>query len=135
MTPATRAASGPEPGGSGPRLRQVVQVLVTLEAVALVVGAVAGVIAVAAGDPSNPGAVLSLAAIALVLGIGLGFCARGIASGARWARGPVLTWQLLQAGVAMPLSASGAWWVGVPLLAVAVVAGVLVAGRHVITTE
>jgi len=44
----------------------------------------------------------------------------------------VLTWQLLQAGVAMPLSTTRLWWVGVPLLAVAIVAGVLIAGRHVI---
>jgi len=81
----------------------------------------------------NAAATISLAAIAVVVGIGLAFCARGVARGLRWTRGPVLTWQLLQAGVGMPLSTTKAWWAGVPLLAVAIVVGVLIVGRHVIT--
>jgi hypothetical protein len=76
---------------------------------------------------------ICLAAIAVVIGVGLAFCARGVARRLRWTRGPLLTWQLLQAGVGMPLSTSKAWWVGVPLLAISVVVGVLIAGRHVIT--
>jgi hypothetical protein len=117
------------------RLRLLVCVLVALEAVALTAGAVIGVTAALTSDRDDPAALVFLALIALAVGAGLALCARGVLAGARWSRGPVLTWQLLQAGVAMPLSASGAWWAGVPLLAVAVVAGVLVVGRHVIVRD
>jgi hypothetical protein len=68
-----------------------------------------------------------------VVGVGLLICARGVAHRRRWTRGPVLTWQFLQAGVGMPVSTSQAWWVGVILLAISIVVGVLIVGRQVIT--
>jgi hypothetical protein len=116
----------------GNRLPLLVAALVALEAVMLFAAAIFLLVeALAAEDQRAAG--LSLAAVAIVVGAGLALCARGVARRLRWARGPVLTWQLLQAGVAMPLSTSRAWWAGVPLLAVSIVVGVLIAGRHVIT--
>lgn len=120
----------PEPDN---RLRPLVAGLVAVEAMLLLAGAGFLLIEATAADQDSPAAVIALAAIAVVVGAGLGFCARGVARGLRWTRGPVLTWQLLQAGVGMPLITSGAWWAGVPLLAAAVVVGVLIAGRQVIT--
>jgi hypothetical protein len=133
--------SGNRPGkevndleGSPPaRLRLLVAGLVLLESAVLIGAAVILVVAALASDQDNPAALAALAAIAIIVGGGLAFCARGVTRGLRWTRGPVLTWQLLQAGVGMPLSTTGAWWAGVPLLAVSVVVGVLIAGRHVIT--
>jgi hypothetical protein len=121
------------PEHSSNRLRLLVAALVALESVLLVAAAVALLVNAVTADRDNPAALIALAAIALFVGAALAICARGVMRGLRWTRGPVLTWQLLQAGVAMPLSTSGAWWAGAPLLAVSVVVGVLIVGRHVIT--
>ena len=121
------------PERSGNRLALLVAGLVGIEALLLLAGAGVLLFEVATSDGSA--ATVMMAALAAVVGVGLGFCARGVAQGRRWTRGPVLTWQLLQAGVGMPLSTSGAWWAGVPLLAAAVLVGVLVAGSKVITEE
>ncbi|GAA3591778.1 hypothetical protein GCM10022223_02990 [Kineosporia mesophila] len=129
-SPADRTGTGAE---ASERLRLLVAVLVGLEALALLAGAVALVIeGIGAERPMND---IGLAVVAAVVGLALGGCARAIRQGARWTRGPVLTWQLLQAGVGMPVSASSLWYVGIPILALAVVVGVLVAGRHVIVRE
>ena len=114
------------------RLRRLVAALVAAEAALLTVGAVALVVEAVRSDGDGLAPAISLAAIAVVVAVGLAICARGIVQGLRWTRGPVLTWQLLQAGVGMPLSTSGAWWAGVPLLAIAIVVGVLMVGRQVI---
>lgn len=120
-----------EHAGDAParRLRVLVAALVGVEAIGLVLGSV--VLAVDGLQPLRT-ATLALAAIALVLGVGLAVCAWGVAQGATWTRGPVVTWQLLQAGVGMPVSTSSTWWFGVLLLALSVVVGVLMAGRHVV---
>jgi hypothetical protein len=115
------------------RLPLLVAVLVGVEAVMLLAAAVFLVVQAVTSDRGNLAAGISLAAITIAVGAGLAVCARGVASGLRWTRGPVFTWQLLQAGVGMPLSTSRAWWAGVPLLAISIVVGVLIAGRWVIT--
>ena len=127
------AADDESPELSGYRLRVLVAGLIAIEATVLVGAAVVLLVASVMSSDGNPGELIALAAIALIVGIGLGLCARGVLSGLRWTRGPVVTWQLLQAGVGMPLSTTGAWWAGVPLLAFAVVIGVLMFGRRVIT--
>jgi hypothetical protein len=114
------------------RLAFLVAALVGLEALLLLAGAVFLVAEGLTSDQEEPGAAIALAVVVLVIGAGLAFCARGVAHGLRWSRGPVLTWQLLQAGVGMPVSTAQPL-VGVPLLAVAIVVGVLIAGRQVIT--
>jgi uncharacterized protein YaaW (UPF0174 family) len=117
----------------GNRLSALVAALVALEAVSLLVAAVFLLVEALTSGGDNLAAGLSLAAIAIVVGVGLVICARGVARRQRWTRGPVLTWQLLQAGVGMPLSTSQAWWAGVLLLATSVIVGVLIAGGRVIT--
>lgn len=126
------ASNEQNPERSDNRLPLLVAALVGIEAVLLLVGAGFLLVEALTGQ-DNLAAAIFLAAIAIVVGAGLAICARGVVRGLRWTRGPVLTWQLLQAGVAMPLSTSRAWWVGVPLLAVSIVVGVLIAGRQVIT--
>jgi hypothetical protein len=126
------AAADETPERSDNPLRTLVAALVLIEAALPIGGAVVALVNTLTSTPDNAAFLLSLAAIGLVLGAGLAVCARGVLRGLRWARGPVLTWQLLQAGVAMPLSTSSSWWAGVPLLAVSIVVGVLIAGKQVI---
>ena len=120
------------PGRADNRLALLVAVLVGLEALLLLAGAVFLVVEGLSADQESPAAAFALAAVAVTVGVGLAVCARGVAGGLRWTRGPVLTWQLLQAGVGMPVSTTRPL-IGVPLLAVAIVVGVLIAGRQVIT--
>jgi hypothetical protein len=128
------AASGDRTGeGPDPRLRLLVATLVAAEAVAIAVAAIVLVVNSLIADDGKPVEAACLAAVALVIGAGLALCVRAVLGGLGWARGPVLTWQLLQAGVGMPLSTTRLWWAGVILLAAAIVVGVLIVGRHVIT--
>ncbi|SDQ08633.1 hypothetical protein [Quadrisphaera sp. DSM 44207] len=110
-------------GRSGRALLAVVAA-VALEALLLL-----GVVVLYAVELLGAGAVdaagaTATAALAGAAGLGLGACARGLLAGRRWARAPVLTWQLLQAAVAVPLLAGPWWWAGAGLLVLAVVAGV-----------
>ena len=118
------------------RLRVLVAGLLGLEVLVGLAAAVFLVVEVATSRISksdHPGAVLFLVALALVLGVGLLACARGVLRGDAWTRGPVVTWQLVQLAISVPLSTSStAWWAGVPLLAVAVVVGVLMLGKQVV---
>jgi hypothetical protein len=68
---------------------------------------------------AEPGGAVALAGLALVAGVGLGACAYGLVRGQGWTRAPVVTWQVLQAGVGLPLLRTDAWPVGIPLLAAA----------------
>ncbi|GAB3246533.1 hypothetical protein [Kineosporia babensis] len=133
--PRQESPAGQDQEGPGGRedLRLLVAVLVGLEALALLVGAVLLVVeGLGASRPVNG---IGLGVIAAVIGLALAGCVRGLREGARWTRGPVMTWQLLQAGVGMPVSASNYWYYGIPILAIAVVVGFLVAGKHVIVRE
>jgi hypothetical protein len=127
---ATAGAGAGRPGGT--RLRWLVAAVVALESVVLVGLAVAFVVESITGEASQLGAVLALAGVFLVVGAGLGACGYGVGKGLHWSRGPTLTWQLLQAGVAMPISASDRWYIGIPLLAAAVFVGALLMSGRVI---
>jgi hypothetical protein len=112
------------------RLRVLIGVLVAVEALVLAGLAVFLVVETVVSTAAEPGGALVLAGLALVAGAGLGACAYGLVRGLGWTLAPVVTWQLLQAGVAMSLSASTRWYVDIPLLAVAVlVLGLLVTNR------
>lgn len=110
--------------------RRVVAAAVLLEG-ALLAGA-AVVLAVATARDPNEQVVASVGVVlvALVVGGALAGCARGALSGARWSRGPIVTWQLVQVGVGMPLVLSSGWWLGVPMFLVGLgVLGLIVGGR------
>jgi hypothetical protein len=115
------------------RLRLLVAALVAAEALVLVGLAVFLVVETVVSTAAEPGGAVALAALALLFGVGLGVCAYGLFRGLGWSRAPVVTWQLLQAGVAMPLSASERWYIGIPLLAASVVVLGLSLTNRVIT--
>lgn len=90
-----------------PTLLRVLLVVVVLEAVALVVLAGQGVVAVVRGDSSAVGVTLFLVAFFLAMAAVLLLCVRALLAGRRGARAPVVTWQLLQAATAVTLIPSG----------------------------
>jgi fatty acid desaturase len=65
------------------------------------------------------------AVLTLVGAIGLGLVGRGLYRRRRWARAPALVTNLLVLPVAFDLTRGGRWYVGVPLLLLAVVVLVL----------
>ena len=105
---------------TAPRLRVLTGALVAAEALVLVGLAVFLVVETFVATAEEPGGAAALAGLALVAGAGLGACAYGLVRGQGWTRAPVVTWQVLQAGVAMPLLRTAAWPVGIPLLAAAI---------------
>jgi hypothetical protein len=109
-----------------PRLRRLVVALVVVEVVLLVGVACFLAVEAVVAESGDPTATAALAVLVLVFGVGLGVCARGVASVRQWSRAPTLTWQLMQASVALPTSASAFWFLGVPLLAVSVLVVVLI---------
>jgi hypothetical protein len=74
-----------------------------------------------------------LTVLVLALGAGLGLLARAVLRGRRWARSPVLVWQVLQASVAVPALGTR-WPLGVALLVACLVAGAGVLRGDVLPT-
>ncbi len=119
---------------SGP-WRGVAAVCIAVEAVALALGGLWAIVVVARGSADSIAVALSLAGFALVLAVVLWFASRAVRTGRGRVRGPVLTWQLLQAatagtliggaGAATPIAARIGFWVAA-LLAVVVVTALLV---------
>lgn len=115
---------------SVPVALRAVLAVVGVEALALVVGAVGLLLTLVTGT-DNPGGVIFLALFALgVVAVLLG-SARALVRGRRTGRAPVVTWQLLQVGVAVLLIQAGQWsgWL---LLAVSVVVVLLMVSRPVV---
>ena len=115
MSEIDEAVDGPDE----PRLRSIGAALLLLEAVLLLAAVAALVIDVFAARDRT--VVAALAAVVLLMAGGLGVCARGVARRRRWARAPAITWQLLQAFVALPSVTGGFWFVGGPLVVLSVV--------------
>lgn len=105
-----------------PALLVVACALVLLEALALVAAAVAGAVTLARGSDA-PAVAAFLGALALGAALLLASAARGLWSGRRWGRGPVLTAQVLLVVVSATLWSAGAG----ARAAVGVVLGVVVA--------
>jgi hypothetical protein len=74
-----------------------------------------------------------LTVLVLALGAGLALLARAVLRGRRWARSPVLVWQVLQASIAVPALGTR-WALGAALLAACVVVGVGVLRDDVLPT-
>jgi hypothetical protein len=89
--------------------------VVALEGLVLLgFGAWVGVALVASDAADRGGAAVEVIFCVLIAAALLG-CAWGMLRGRRWARGPVLTWQLLQAAAALP-ALGQRWYVGAGLL-------------------
>jgi hypothetical protein len=109
--------------------------VVAAEAALLVGAGIYLAIQTVVGDANQAAAAAVLTVIVLAVGLALAWCARALAAGRGWSRGPVLTWQLIQAAIAfqtlsnraaMPMPPAARWAMGAPLLAAAVfVVGVL----------
>ena len=99
--------------------------LVALEAVGLLAAALFFVVELGVADADDR-VRASVAAVLTLLGaVGLGLVARGLFRRRRWARAPALVTNLLVLPVAFDLTRGGRWYVGVPLLLLAVVVLVL----------
>ena len=117
---------------AAPRLRMVAGALVAVEALVLAGLAVFLVVETFVATAAEPGGAIALAGLSLLVGVGLGACAYGLVRGRGWTRAPVVTWQVLQAGVALPLLRTDAWAVGIPLLVAALVVLALVLSNRVL---
>jgi hypothetical protein len=120
----TEAADVPRPVSTARRRRLLVAAVVAGEGLFLLaLGLFLGVENLVA-EAVEPVAAWFLAILTFLLGAALLACARAVLAGSPWVRAPVITWQLLQAFASLPSLRSSAWYVGLPLLVAAVVAGV-----------
>lgn len=103
---------------------RVVVVVVGLEALLLVAVALFLLGEVVLADAADAVAATVTVAVALLFGGFLGVCARALWHRQRWARGPVVCWQLLQLLTAATTSFSHRWWVPALLVTASLVVGV-----------
>lgn len=96
---------------------------VALEALLLVAVAVFFAVEVVVARPSDPVLASAVAALALLVGVFLAACARALWFRRRWARAPVVTWQLLTLFAVLPSVLGASWWAALVLLVLCVVAG------------
>ncbi len=114
--------AGSKGSGPGSPARTVTAAAVLLEAlVAAAYGVFLAVETVVATATERVAAVF-LVVIVLALAASLAFLARLVLAGRRAARAPLLVWQVLQLAIALP-AVTARWYVGVPLVLLAVVAG------------
>lgn len=95
-----------------PRLLALAVAVVVLEVAALAVGGGVLVLDVVRGRVEYVGSTLGIALFAWVLAALLAGAARALARGRRWARGPVLTWQVLQGAVGFLQLPGMPWFAG-----------------------
>ncbi|HWK92650.1 MAG TPA: hypothetical protein VNR17_10370 [Luteimicrobium sp.] len=99
--------STPTPGPDRPARPWTLRSLVggtLLEALGLAVGAVVVLVELARGRSDAVGTSVALVVLALALAALLGAAGRALHGGARWARAPIATWQILQGLVGVT------WW-------------------------
>lgn len=118
------SGSGDAAGGSHrrPVLLQVALGLVLLEGLALATLAALMVVDIVSVPPGERVTMVSLAVALLGLAALLALGARALWQGRRWARGMVVTWQLLQFLIGVSALGSDAWWGTVLPAVVAVIA-------------
>lgn len=99
--------------------------LVGLEALGLAAVAVFYLVELAVADTGDVVRALVTVLLALAAAAGLALVARGLLRGRRWARSPALVTNLLVLPVAVGLFQGGRWYVGAPLLLLALAVLVL----------
>ena len=99
-----------------------------IEALVLVMVAVAYGIYVALGGAQGAGFYAAVGAFCLMLGVGVGFGARGTWQSRRWARSIALTWQVFQIGLGLAVLSTQPI-LGIALIAVAVAVAACVLAR------
>jgi hypothetical protein len=108
-----------------PALLVTVCAVVVLEAALLIGVAGAYLVAIARGASEAPGTAAGIAGFGAVVAAALLGCARALWRGRRWARGPVLTWQVLQGATAVSALSGEQRPTALALVAVAVLGAVL----------
>lgn len=113
--------------GRRPPVLLAVCCLIVLEAAALAGLGLAVGAELVRGRATMPGVATFLAVCALGVAALLGLCARGLWHGRRWARSPVITWQILLVVLALGWFGSepSLWAPVVIVIAVAIVVGLL----------
>lgn len=99
-------------------------VVAGLEAVVLVVVAVASVVSMVQDELDGAVVVIALAVVLLLFVALLLVGINALWHGRRWGRGPVLTWQLIQAAIAVGAVGEGPPWAVYPALAASLVVAV-----------
>jgi hypothetical protein len=122
--PATAPPDQPARSGAPSVPLRVVVGVVGLEALLLLAVTVFFLGEIVLRGASDTGAAVGTAALAALAGGFLGVCARALWRRQRWARGPVICWQLLQLLTAATTSFSERWWAPAMLLVASLVAGV-----------
>ncbi|MGN8245683.1 hypothetical protein ACTHAM_002807 [Cellulomonas soli] len=102
----------------------VVCVLVLVEALASAGLGAVFLLGLASGDATMPTATVFLAACCLGVAAALAACARGLWRGRRWARSPVMTWQIMLLVLALGWFGVEASWWSAAVVGVAVLVGV-----------
>jgi hypothetical protein len=110
--------------GRRPVVLVVVCLLVLVEALAFVGLALGWLVELLRGRTEIPGAVAFLVAFALGMAVLLAACARGLWRGRRWARSPVVLWQVLLVVLAIGWLGSGITPWGVAVVVIALITGV-----------
>jgi hypothetical protein len=122
-----RAGPDDDDDRSLPTTLRTAALVAAVEALGLLVLAVAVVVQAARGDRASVSQALLLAALAVLWALALAWCARGLLRVRRWARSPVVLSQLLLLAVGVPLvQGPSGRWAGV-LILVASVVGLLAA--------
>jgi len=110
-----------------PRALLVVVAAVGVEAAAMIGVVVLYLVELVLGRAADARGAVATTVLAVFVGAGLVLAARGLLAGRRWARAPILTWQLVQVlAVALPLLGGGGALpraVGAALVVLGVVAG------------
>jgi len=87
-----------------------------IEAAALVAGAILMILALVMGRTSDVGMAIFVLIFAGGMGAILVWTSLKLRHGKRWTRGPIVTWQLFQLAVALPLLQGSTPWIGILLL-------------------
>lgn len=121
--PPDRHQRADRTGPPSAALRLVVGVVV-LESLLLLALALFLVGEAVLAEAADAGAGAVTAVVAVLFGGFLGICARALWRRQRWARGPVVCWQLLQLLTVVTSSFSERWWIPGLLAVASLVAGV-----------
>lgn len=118
--PTVPRAEAPEPSRRAPRSLRLAALVVALEALGALAGAVATVWFAATGQVASTKNAVGIVAVAVVGAALLAVCARGLYRVSSWARGPVVAVQLMLALLGYAAAFEyGARPIGIPLLVLA----------------
>jgi hypothetical protein len=115
---------GADAGHARPRALVAVVVAVSVEALLLLGVAAFFGLEMLVARATDLGTAAAIAVLALLMGLFLAFCARGLWHGRRWARAPIMTWQLLTVLGVVPSLGGERWWIAAALLVLCLVAAV-----------